>query len=51
LPFSHSVVKDELAIAEPQPNVCEERARVNKRTELEIFRAKGRTTWADLTRV
>jgi hypothetical protein len=22
LPFSHSVVKDELAMAEPQPKVC-----------------------------
>ena len=25
LPFSHSVAYDELAIAEPHPNVCEER--------------------------
>ena len=24
-PFSHSVAYDELAIAEPHPNVCEER--------------------------
>ena len=26
LPFSHSVAYDELAIAEPHPNVCEQRA-------------------------
>ena len=25
LPFSHSVAYDELAIAEPHPNVCEQR--------------------------